>query len=79
MLHQRTACETMQNNDNGGCFVIDASGGSWWCEINPTAEKMLVSWLTVGENVYIQSCAIFESEELPVQIIIVPSKVGAVW
>jgi hypothetical protein len=44
----RAACETMQNNDNGGCFVIDASGGSWWCEINP------------------KSCAIFESEELPV-------------
>ena len=39
MLHRRTACETMQSNDNGGCFVKYASGGGWWCEINPTAEK----------------------------------------
>ncbi len=38
MLHQRTACETMQSNDNGGCLFKYASSGGWWCEINPAAD-----------------------------------------
>jgi hypothetical protein len=38
MLHQHTASETMQGNDNGSCFVEYSSSSGWWCEINPSTE-----------------------------------------
>ncbi len=71
MSRRRTACETVERNNDGGSFVKNASSGGRWCEINPATERRQLVSGRFREDVYIQSSAVFESEKLPVKITIV--------